>query len=152
MEYVAINEKANGSSKCNNYFDDYEAWLHYLYCLEYDYKSLGDNYVKTIQYILVVDECVVGFICTRLETNKFILKATGHIGYSIKPSERGKGYATLALRLCLREYLKLNYDKVLVSCYDDNLASAKVIENNCGILENKIDYNGKVIRRYWINL
>jgi hypothetical protein len=50
----------------------------------------------------------------------------------------------------------LNLHKVLITCDDDNIGSIKVIENNGGILENKVQNRlsrGNVTtRRYWINI
>ena len=68
-----------------------------------------------------------------------------------------KGYGTKMLSMALA-YCKetLNLNKVLITCDDDNIGSIKVIENNGGILENKVKNSlsrGNVItRRYWINL
>lgn len=76
----------------------------------------------------------------------------GHIGYGIRPSERGKWYATEMLRLALLEAKKLWLQKVLITCDDDNIASAKVIENNGGIFERFAEKDGKKKRRYWITL
>ena len=50
----------------------------------------------------------------------------------------------------------LNLNRVLITCDDDNMASIKVIENNGGVLENKVKNSlsrGNVItRRYWIHI
>jgi predicted acetyltransferase len=70
----------------------------------------------------------------------------GHIGYSVRPSARGRGVATEGLRLMLPVAAGLGIDPVLVTCDDDNLASARVIERNGGVLEDVL--RGK--RRYWI--
>ncbi|MBR5982007.1 MAG: GNAT family N-acetyltransferase, partial [Firmicutes bacterium] len=81
----------------------------------------------------------------------------GHIGYMIRPTEQGKGYGRMQLAMALdwvRENLDL--DRVLVTCDDDNIRSARVIEANGGVLENKVENFefGKTVltRRYWIEL
>ena len=76
----------------------------------------------------------------------------GHIGYGIRPSARGKWYATEMLQLWLQEAKKLWIDRILITCDDDNIASAKVIEANGGILEKCMEKDGVKMRRYWINL
>ena len=78
----------------------------------------------------------------------------GLIGYSIRPSQRGKGYASEMLRLALEKLKNTDVDKILITCKDFNLASKKVIEKNGGILEsvyaNKED--GYNYLRYWIKI
>jgi predicted acetyltransferase len=43
---------------------------------------------------------------------------------------------------------------VLVTCYKDNIGSAKTIQNNGGVLENEIDSSeeGKIMKKYWIDI
>jgi Acetyltransferase (GNAT) domain len=65
-----------------------------------------------------------------------LLRAGGHIGYGIRPSARGRGLATWALRSVLVRAPALGLGKVLVTCGDSNLASARVIEKAGGVLED----------------
>jgi predicted acetyltransferase len=81
-------------------------------------------------------------------------KKGGHIGYYIRPSQRGKGYGNLILHLSLEKARELGLKRVLVTCDDNNDASLKTIENNGGKLVDKIKGEGSVVltRRYWIDL
>lgn len=90
----------------------------------------------------------------RKEIKDNLLNYIGHIGYSIAPSKRRQGLGTIMLQLALIEVKNLGLDRVLVTCTDDNIASAGVIENNGGVLENKCVDPGdqKLTRRYWIEL
>ena len=76
----------------------------------------------------------------------------GHIGYGIRFSEWNKGYGTLMLRLALEKAKALGITSALITCNDDNYGSAKVMENNGFMLQDKIQnmINGKPIttRRY----
>lgn len=72
----------------------------------------------------------------------------GHIGYGIRPSERGKGYGKQQLALALLEAKKLALSPVLITCDMDNAASRAVILANGGVLEDV--RAGK--ERYWIEL
>lgn len=47
---------------------------------------------------------------------------------------------------------KLKIDKVLMVCNEDNIGSKKSIIKNGGVLENKVDIDGKTIERYWITI
>ena len=84
--------------------------------------------------------------------NEFLLDLGGHIGYSIRPSERMKGYAKVQLSLALDYLRQLGEMKILVTCDDDNIGSYKTIESCGGILENIVlsEIHGKT-RRYWID-
>jgi predicted acetyltransferase len=91
-------------------------------------------------------EEVVGFLAFRHELNAFLLEEGGHIGYGIRPSRRRQGHATRALRLAVQRAGEFGLDRVLVTCDDDNLASAATIVANGGVLEDV--RNRK--QRYWI--
>lgn len=62
------------------------------------------------------------------------------------------GFGNKILEQALSEAKKLGIKKVLLTCDDDNIGSAKIIEGNGGVLENKIDVEGKTKRRYWIEI
>lgn len=97
---------------------------------------------------------IVGAINIRHSLNEALLHAWGNIGYGVRPSQRRKGYATQMLRLALEECKRLTADKVLLGCFKENIASAKTILANGGVLENEIvdEGTGKIIQRYWITL
>jgi len=78
----------------------------------------------------------------------------GHIGYGTRPSQRGKGYATMLCRLTLLKARELGLRRVLITCDADNVASARVIERNGGQLENQVPSRetGKLKSRYWVEL
>lgn len=98
------------------------------------------------------DKKIVGNIQIRHFLNERLLKYGGHIGDSIRPSERRKGYATEQIRLALKECRKLGIRRVLMDCDKDNIGSAKAIQNNGGVLEDEIYVNGEISQRYWISL
>ena len=78
----------------------------------------------------------------------------GLIGYSIRPKQRRKGYASEMLKLALDKLKNTNLENVLITCKDFNIASKKVIEKNGGIFENtynNID-DGYTYLRYWIKI
>ena len=83
--------------------------------------------------------------------NDYLEKRGGHIGYGIRPEFRGRGYATKILADSLELLRAMGVGKVLVTCDDSNLASAKVIEKCGGVLENIIETeDGERVRRYWL--
>ena len=92
------------------------------------------------------DGRLVGFISLRHELNAYLFEQGGHIGYAVRPTARGRGIATAATALMLDIARLRRIDQVLITCDDDNAASAAVIERNGGVLEDVRD--GK--RRYWV--
>ena len=93
-------------------------------------------------------------IDVRLDMNDEIYKYHGSIGYSIRRSERKKGNAKKQLQLALNLCKEKQMSKILITCKKNNIASAKTIIRNGGILENEIcnPETNEVMERYWISL
>ncbi|WP_314066381.1 GNAT family N-acetyltransferase [uncultured Vagococcus sp.] len=118
------------------------------------WESIRDGWVPGIQYVAVnQEEIVVGMLNLRLTLNDYLLNYGGHIGYSVRPSQRSKGYGSEMLKLALLEAKNQGLSNLLLTCQDDNIASATVILNNQGIMEDKRwdPHEGNLTRRYWIN-
>lgn len=101
----------------------------------------------TVRWI-VEDERVQGGIALRHELNE----VTGHIGYGIRPSARGRGLATWALGEILNHASSLGMSRVMLVCLGDNVASIKTIEHHGGVLAEVVDRDDRSVRRYWIDL
>ncbi|CCV63897.1 GCN5-related N-acetyltransferase [Alteracholeplasma palmae J233] len=93
------------------------------------------------QYLLMSEKTnkLIGVISIRPYLNRSLDESFGgNIGYSIRPSERKKGYATEGLRLAVLETKKINpKDPVMVCCNKYNIGSKKAILNNGGILKEE---------------
>ncbi|MCI8658747.1 MAG: GNAT family N-acetyltransferase [Lachnospiraceae bacterium] len=99
------------------------------------------------------DNKIVGITDLRHHIDHPILGTWGgHIGYSVRPSERNKGYAKEMLRQNLKNCQTLGILKVLITCNTDNIASEKTILALGGIFEKEIEANGHLMKRYWITL
>lgn len=133
--------------------NDYHNFDYYLENLEL--KEPKDGKVPdSVFFLLDVDRNILqGAVNIRHYLNENLLQYAGHIGDGIRPSELRKGYATEMIRLALIECKKLGISKVLMVCDKSNIASAKSIIKNGGILENEfLDEDGEVQQRFWINL
>ena len=94
---------------------------------------------------------LAGRVSVRHEFNDFLAAYGGHIGYCVRPRFRRRGLATEILGQALIIARAHGVDRVLVTCDEDNLASAKVIESHGGVLEDRrLDPDGVLKRRYWI--
>ena len=75
------------------------------------------------------------------------------MGYGVRRSQRGKGYATKLLEYALKELREASVEKALVTCDENNYASAQVILHNNGVESDAfISEDNEVTRRFWINL
>ena len=154
QEFLEYNSEINGTGGLDRY-ESYDEWLLKIKN-DLDLPNIPEGRVPANTYFFVrtLDNKIVGMINIRHKLNEFIFNEGGHIGYSIRPTERKKGYATLMLKLALQRCRELNQNKILITCNKSNVASAKVIQNNNGILENEVfsETFSEIIQRYWINL
>jgi len=134
---------------------DAKQWIEHCELLK-NRATVPEKLVAATQYIFVreSDKKIVGMLQIRHSFNEFLKKYGGHIGYSVAPGERRKGYASEMLRLALPKCKELGIDKVLITCLEDNEASRKVILRNGGIYESTVvePDEGVNLQRYWINL
>ncbi len=95
---------------------------------------------------------LVGMIQLRHCLNDYLLHFGGHIGYSVRPAERQHGYAIQMLRLTLEKAREHGIEKVRICCDHYNVASAKTIRANGGVLEDECfdSSDGMLTQRYWI--
>ena len=111
--------------------------------------NLPEGWVPAIQLVAFSEKGqAVGFLNLRLRLSNFLLEEGGHIGYSIRPSERGNGYAKESLRQGLQIAKGKNIKRALVTCSTENPASRAVILANGGVYEDV--RNGT--ERYWIDV
>ncbi|MBD3279999.1 GNAT family N-acetyltransferase [Candidatus Dojkabacteria bacterium] len=111
-------------------------------------ENLPEGYVAATFFWLYFNGKPVGVSKLRHELTDHLRKYGGHIGYGIRPKERGKGYATKMLELTLEEAKKLGLRKVLITCNPDNIGSQRVAEKNGGILKEKTEETWY----YWVDL
>lgn len=89
---------------------------------------------------------VVGFLAVRHGLNDYLLEQGGHVGYSVRPSARGRGHASRALGLGLDHAAALGLDRVLLTCQSGNVASQRTIERAGGVYEDTRAGS----RRFWV--
>lgn len=131
-----------------------EEWIQILATAE-NPKTCPAEKVTSNTYIAVrtSDNRIVGIIDLRHHIDHPILGLWGgHMGYTVRPSERGKGYAKEILRLNLQKCKERGMDKVMLTCSPENIASEKTIIANGGVFEKAVLVDGEYVKRYWITL
>lgn len=109
--------------------------------------DLQEGFVPQTIYWLYDGDKPVGYGKLRHRLNESLLEHGGHIGYVIRPSERGKGYGKGMLEGLVKKAYEHHINKVLLTCDESNLPSRRIIEWNQGELSSLAD--GKC--KYWID-
>ena len=136
-------------------FDDPREWLDHV--IRYTSRAtLPEGKVLATQFLAVrqSDGRLVGMIQVRHYFNEYLEKYAGHIGYSVRPSERRRGYAKEMLRQTLPFCKRIGLDRVLISCEPGNEGSRRTILANGGVYESTVHEPEENIdlERYWITL
>jgi predicted acetyltransferase len=135
--------------------DNIAEWLAFTKRLE-SKGNVPANWVTCDQYIYVreTDNKIVGMIQFRHYFNDFLEKYGGHIGYSIRPGERRKGYAKQMLCDCLQICKAHGLESVLITCIQGNEGSKRTILANGGNYESTVYCvpDDVYLERYWIHL
>ena len=136
-------------------FDRTQDWLDQVQLFKCA-ETTPPHSVPMTQYIYLreTDNKIVGVMQIRHDCNTFLAQYGGHIGYSVCPSERRKGYATQMLRLALPKCKELGIDRVLICCAQENEGSRRVILHNGGKYESTVHdpERDQDLERYWIDL
>lgn len=129
-------------------------WSHVLAQIEWESRGVGltEGRVPADFLVAEVDGVPVGRVSIRHRLNDYLLEAGGHVGYAVAPEFRRRGYGTAILEQAVERLAAIGVERVLVTCDEDNAASAGTIEKTGGVLEDVRPNpdGGKAKRRYWI--
>lgn len=155
QEFLEVGDSMDGTSSLREY-EKPSDWMEHIK-LYSSKETIPEGRVPATLFLCVrkSDDRLLGMIAIRHELSEYLYNFGGNIGYSIRPSERRKGYAKEMLRLAL-PYCRddLGLSKVMISCITGNEGSRKTIIANGGIYENTLHEPDEDIdlERYWISL
>ena len=151
-EFEDNNEELCGTAGLNK-AKNFDEWISAIEDNSSE-ETAREGLVPASTYLAIraIDGKLLGMIDVRHRLNEYLLQFGGNIGYSIRKSERRKGYGKEMLRQALEKCKDMNINKVLITCDRNNIASANTIKSQGGILENEVREDNEIIQRYWINL
>ena len=132
-EFLEYGLQINGAGGLNHFLTDYEGWLRMT--AERAVMEPNEERVPAREFFLVRenDNRIVGVINIRTALNEKMQKHGGHIGYSIRPTERGKGYNKINLYLGLKVCKQYGIKTVMLDADLDNPASWRTMEALSGV-------------------
>lgn len=159
-EFIENDEKSNMDGTAGlDLYETFEEWYVNV-CNAIRGKDIKKGWVPSTTYLAISesDERLLGMIDIRHRLNTFLSNYGGHIGYSVRPSERKKGFGKAMLKEALLICKDMRLDNVLLTCIKGNVASEKIIKSNGGFFDKEVPYHGEIpfdnviIKHYWINL
>ena len=153
-EFLDADNSMDGCGPLRRFEDPLE---YIKTCKEYeDPETVPSHLVPATQWLFVrkSDGKLVGMLQVRHCFNEYLEKYAGHIGYSVRPCERRKGYAKKMLKMALPFCREIGLEKVLISCIDGNVGSEKTILANGGVYESTVlePNTNRYLKRFWISL
>lgn len=151
QEHFDNGENIINGSELLDKTESYEEWLKSVKNNEKP-ETVNPSWVVTDTFFAMNDEDeIVGIIDLRHTLNDF-LKDFGNSGYSVRPSQRQKGYATEMLRQVLNVARGAGLKELHLSVEKENLPSIKTIVKNGGVYERSFEFEGEQADIYKIEL
>ena len=151
QEFIDAGTPIINGSELLDQTDSYEDWLRSV-TDNTDERTVNPDWVVTDTFFAVDEnERIVGIIDLRHTLNDF-LKDFGNSGYSVRPSERRKGYATNMLKSLLDVARAAGMDELHLSVEKTNIPSIKTITKNGGVYERSFEFEGELADIYRIEL
>lgn len=153
-EFYNTNSEIHGTCGLYRYNDRFAEWVRMVKdnvrCVSNEKRVPSETYFLVRES----DDRIIGMVTINLELNRSLWDFGGHIGYSIRPSERKKGYNKVNLYLALLVCAKRGLDVVLLVCSKKNLGSSKTIRALGGrmICEYYNSEKNDIIQNYIIDV
>lgn len=153
-EFLDAGSSMDGQGPLRRMEDPAE-WLRFCRACKTE-DGCPEQFVPATQFLYVreSDDRIVGMIQVRHRFNAFLEHYGGHIGYSVRPSERRKGFAESILKASFPYCREIGLRRLLITCVRGNEASARTILANGGVYESTVYCESDCVEleRYWIDL
>lgn len=151
-EFLTADSSMDGAGPLRRYEDPAD-WLAMVRAFE-DPAAVPEGKVPATELLCVRDGRILGMIQIRHYLNEYLEKFAGHIGYSVRPSERRKGVAKRMLALALPFCRELGLTRVMIACQPWNEGSRKTILSNGGVYARTVHEPDRNVdlEQYWIEL
>lgn len=152
QEHFDAGEYIINGSELFDKITNYDEWLEKVIansCTD----TVNPNWVLTDTFFAVrnFDNKIIGIIDLRYQLNEF-LKDLGNCGYSVRPSERKKGYATEMLKQVCQKAKEYGLSVLKLSVEKDNISSIRTIQKNGGAFSYSFHFEDKEADVYTIKL
>ena len=151
-EFLAADSSMDGAGPLRRYEDPAD-WLEMVRRYE-DPATVPEGKVPATELLCVRGGRILGMLQIRHRLNAYLEQFAGHIGYSVRPSERRKGVATRMLAMALPLCRQLGLRRVMIACQPWNEGSRRTILANGGVYEKTVHEPERNVdlERYWIAL
>lgn len=150
--FLDAGERIHGGGALNRTADPLQ-WLQICQDMR-RIETAPENLVPATQFIYVREEDgkIVGMLQARHFLDDYLAKYAGHIGYSVRPDERRRGYAKAMLAAALPFCWQLGLERVMITCARENEASRRTILANGGVFAGEAyePDDKEFVERYWI--
>jgi predicted acetyltransferase len=147
----AADFRDEGDERFDLLLDDPDAYFALAKCFEND-RDLADDRVPMSHFLFFSGERLVGMSRLRRRLIPVLMLDGGHIGFEVRRSDRGKGYATEILKRTLAEARDLGIPRALLTAVTTNISSLRVIEKSGGEFDQETisPRTGERMRRFWV--
>lgn len=153
-EFNNSDSKIYGGNDIARYieYSSYEKWLN-LIEQRRNKKFNGISVPDETYFFVDEEDNIIGIINIRLGLNDMLRNLGGHIGYSIRPSERGKGYNKINLYLGLKRLNEVGEKEALLDCEIANKASSGTMKALGGqLIKTKNTEKHGIVEDYIIDI
>jgi predicted acetyltransferase len=146
-EYVSTKDEIDFTDALVNFST-------YLERTALEQRGLRAGRMPCSHFWLLDGPTVLGTSRVRHRLTPELQREIGHIGYDIRPSQRGRGHAPTLLRLTLDRARDLKLSGVWIICDTDNIPSVATAERCGASFHDELisERTGLPIRRYWTAL